>query len=191
MHFNLQAADSHSRGILWHETSHPDVSMAKDDYPNAHAMVLGALLGKGEKALVDTLCNPPFKPNELLYVGLQGLHDYQAQFLDRLGVNYKIQTDDFVSNKEIETFVKRFDHILVHLDIDVLDPKEFHSTYFANPELVGDGSGGGKMRLAELGKILQIINQNSSVVGMTIAEYLPFDEERLHKMFLSLDLLTK
>ena len=177
-------------GIIWID-AHPDVSMAKDDYPNAHAMVLGALLGKGEKALVDTLCNPPFKPNELLYVGLQGLHDYQAQFLDRLGVNYKIQTDDFVSNKEIETFVKRFDHILVHLDIDVLDPKEFHSTYFASPELVGDGSGGGKMPLAELGKILQIINQNSTVVGMTIAEYLPFDEERLHKMFLSLDLLTK
>ena len=83
-------------GIIWID-AHPDVSMAKDDYPNAHAMVLGALLGKGEKALVDTLCNPPFKPNELLYVGLQGLHDYQAQFLDRLGVNYKIQTDDFVA----------------------------------------------------------------------------------------------
>ena len=106
-------------------------------------------------------------------------------------MNYNIQTDDFVSNNEIETFVKRFDHILVHLDIDVLDPKEFHSTYFASPDLVGDGSGGGKMPLAELGKILQIINQNSTVVGMTIAEYLPFDEERLHKMFLSLDLFTK
>lgn len=30
-----------------------------------------------------------------------------------------------------------FDHILVHLDIDVLDPWLFHSTYFANPSLTG------------------------------------------------------
>ena len=130
-------------GIIWID-AHPDVSMPKDGYPNAHAMVLGALLGKGEKSMVEMLKNPPFKPDELLYVGLQGLHDYQAQFLDDLGVNYKIQTEKFLTGEEIATFTEKFDHILVHLDIDVLNPQYFHSTYFANPELVGDGSGGGK-----------------------------------------------
>ena len=176
--------------IIWID-AHPDVSMPKDGYPNAHAMVLGALLGKGEKCMVEMLKNPPFKPDELLYVGLQGLHDYQAQFLDDLGVNYKIQTENFVTGKEIETFAQKFDHILIHLDIDVLDPQYFHSTYFANPELVGDGSGGGRMRLDQLGQILQTISRSSDIVGFTVAEYLPFDEERLHKMFGSLELFTK
>ena len=81
--------------------------------------------------------------------------------------------------------------MLVHLDIDVLNPKIFHSTYFANPNLVGDGSGGGKMSLECLGHILQFINQNSNVVGFTIAEYLPFDEEQLSKMFRSLELFNR
>lgn len=177
-------------GIIWID-AHPDVSMAKDGYPNAHAMVLGALLGKGEKSMVEMLKNPPFKPNELLYVGLQGLHDYQAQFLDELGVNHKIQTEKFLTGEEIATFTEKFDHILVHLDIDVLNPQYFHSTYFANPELVGDGSGGGKMRPDQLSQILQTISRSSDIVGFTVAEYLPFDEERLSKMFGSLELFTK
>ena len=177
-------------GIIWID-AHPDVSMSKDGYPNAHAMVLAALLGQGEKDMVEMLSNPPFKPNELFYVGLQNLHDYQAEFLDRLGVDYKIQTEQFVTVKEIETFAQKFKHILVHLDIDVLDPQYFHSTYFANHELVGDGSGCGRMRMDLLAQILQAICHWTNVVGFTIAEYLPFDEEKLSKMFGSLELFTE
>lgn len=177
-------------GIIWID-AHPDISMSKDDYPNAHAMVLAALLGQGEKDMVEMLSNPPFKPNELFYVGLQNLHDYQAEFLDRLGVDYKIQTEQFVTVKEIETFAQKFKHILVHLDIDVLDPQYFHSTYFANHELVGDGSGCGRMRMDLLAQILQAICHSTNVVGFTIAEYLPFDEEKLSKMFGSLELFTE
>lgn len=177
-------------GIIWID-AHPDVSMVKDGYPNAHAMVLASLLGKGEKAMVEMLNNPAFKANELLYVGLQGLHNYQAEFLDKLGVDYKIQTEHFIDDEEIETFAKKFDHILVHLDIDVLNPQSFHSTYFANPELVGDGSGGGKMSMDELGRILQRIARSTNIVGLTVAEYLPFDEERLSKMFASIDLFNE
>ncbi len=70
----------------------------------------------------------------------------------------------------------------------MLDAKLFHSTYFANPELVGDGSGSGRMTMAELGDILQLIFNNSDVVGLTIAEYLPFDEHKLSQMFEGLDI---
>lgn len=176
-------------GILWLD-AHPDVSMPEDGYPNAHAMVLGALLGAGEPSMAGLMKNPAFKPDELLYVGLQGLHDYQAKFLDNLGVNYKVQTENFVSDDDIRAFVQKFDHVLVHLDIDVLDPQYFHSTYFANPNLVGDGSGGGRMTMDQLASILHLVATNSEIAGLTIAEYLPFDEERLHKLFGSLKLFT-
>ena len=151
-------------GIIWID-AHPDVSTVKDGYPNAHAMVLG--------------------------VGLQGLHDYQKKFLDKEGVRYKVQTDSFVSSEEIAEFVKRFDHILIHFDIDVLDEHFFHSTYFANPELSGDGSGGGKMKMDTLADILGQITSQADVVGFTIAEYLPFDEHRLHKMLSDIRLFTE
>lgn len=177
-------------GILWLD-AHPDVSKPENGYPNAHAMVLGSLLGAGEESLRSKLKNPAFKPDQLLYVGLQGLHDYQAEALDMLGVNYKVQTIDFVSDDEIKSFVSRFDHVLVHLDIDVLDPAYFHSTYFANPELVGDGSGGCCMTLEKLASILDLIAENASIEGLTVAEYLPFDEERLHKVFSKLRIFTE
>lgn len=177
-------------GIIWVD-AHPDVSMVKDQYPNAHAMVLGSLLGYGDASLSDLMKNRKFQADEILYVGLQGLHDYQEQFLKDMGVNYRVQTGDFVSEEEMRKFMDRFDHILVHLDIDVLDPTLFHSTYFANPELVGDGSGGGRMTMDKLTEVLHCITAYADVVGLTIAEYLPFDEEKLHKMFAGLDIFTK
>lgn len=169
-------------GIIWID-AHPDVSTVNDGYPNAHAMVLGSLLGYGAEKLASQMKNEKFKPDEVLYVGLQKIHDYQEKFLKDVGVKYKIQDKEFVSDKEIQEFMSRFDHILVHFDIDVLDEHFFHSTYFANSELVGDGSGGGKMKMEKLTEILQLITTKSNVVGFTIAEYLPFEEHKLHKMF--------
>ena len=177
-------------GIIWID-AHPDVSTVKDEYPQAHAMVLGSLLGHGASQLCAQMKNPIFKPDELLYVGLQPLHDYQEKFLKDVGVNFKIQDKEFLKDEEIMAFFKRFEHILIHLDIDVLDEHFFHSTYFANPNLVGDGAHGGKMKMEKLKEILKLITNNSNVVGFTIAEYLPFDEHNLHKMFSEIKLFTE
>lgn len=86
-------------GIIWID-AHPDVSMTKDQYPNAHAMVLGALMGHGEPALSELMKNEKFKADE----------------------------------------------------------------------------------------ILGCIMNTADVVGLTIAEYLPFDEHQLHKMFCGLSI---
>lgn len=161
-------------GIVWID-AHPDVSTPADGYPHAHAMVLGSLMGHGDKELSTLMKHPKFQADEILYVGLQGLHDYQERFLNESGVAYKVQTEDFISDEEIQSFLQRFDHILVHLDIDVLDPWLFHSTYFANPSLTGDGSSGGQMTMEQLSHMLHTITSQSDVVGLTIAEYLPFD----------------
>ena len=177
-------------GIIWID-AHPDVSTVADGYPNAHAMVLGSLMGYGDPALSDLMKSPKFRADQILYVGLQGLHDYQKKFLDEQNVAYKIQDEAFVTTNEIQKFASRFDHILVHLDIDVLDATRFHSTYFANPELVGDGSGGGRMSMEQLTKILHCITDHSDVVGFTIAEYLPFDEYKLYQMFAGLEIFGK
>ncbi len=177
-------------GVIWIDT-HPDVSTPQNGYPNAHAMVLASLMGNGDDSLTSLMKNKKFTAEQILYVGLQPIHAYQQQFLEQQGVRYKIQDKAFLSDDEIKTFTDKFDHILVHLDIDVLDEHFFHSTYFANPELKGDGSGGGKMTMERLTEILQLISRNADVVGFTIAEYLPFDEHKLHKMFKSIRLFNE
>ena len=176
-------------GIIWID-AHPDVSTVNDGYPNAHAMVLGSLLGHGASQLTAEIKNPLFKPEEIFYIGLQPLHSYQEKYLKDMGVDYKVQDKKFVTDSEISNFITHFDHILVHFDIDVLDEHFFHSTYFANPELVGDGAGGGKMTMKRLSEIMHVITENADVVGFTVAEYLPFDEHRLHKMLSEIEMFT-
>lgn len=177
-------------GILWID-AHPDVSTAKDGYPNAHAMVLGSLLGCGEPALSGLMENASFRADQILYVGLQGLHDYQEKFLRDLQVDFKVQTEAFVSDEEIGRFAKRFGRVLVHLDVDVLDASLFHDTYFADKELVGDGSGSGRMTFERLASVLKCIGEHSDVVGFTIAEYLPFSAQRLHELLRDVPLFTE
>ena len=168
-------------GIVWLD-AHPDVSAPQNKYPYAHAMVLGSLLGYGDSALSAQIQSAKVNADEILYVGLQELHDYQEAFLKENGVDYQVQTETILSDHKIKDFLQQFEHIVIHLDIDVLDAGRFHSTYFANKELVGDGSGSGKMTMERLSDILKLVTENSDVVGFTIAEYLPFDEYHLHKM---------
>ena len=49
----------------------------------------------------------------------------------------------------------------------------------------------GKMNMENLSGILKAITEDSDVVGFTIAEYLPFDEHRLHKMLSGIKLFTE
>jgi len=41
-----------------------------------------------------------------------------------------------------------------------------------------------------LSDILKCITENTDVVGFTIAEYLPFDEHQLHRMFADIKIFT-
>lgn len=175
-------------GIVWID-AHPDISCT-ENYHNAHAMVLRSLMGYGNNSFSEFMKNKPFAVEDVLYVGLQKLHTYQEKFLNDIGVDYKIQTDEFISNDKIKQFINHFKYLLIHLDIDVLDPNFFHSTYFANKDLVGDGSGSGRMTIEKLSTILNYITENKEVVGFTISEYLPFDEYKLHNMFKNINLFN-
>ena len=85
-------------GIIWID-AHPDISTVNDGYPNAHAMVLGSLLGYGAPQLSALMQNQTFRPDEILYIGLQGLHSYQRKFLNDVGVEYQVQENAFISDK--------------------------------------------------------------------------------------------
>ena len=150
-------------------------------------MVLGSLLGGGAPQLRQLMDHPAFNPADILYVGLQSLHDYQEQFLKKAGVPFKVQTDGILSPETISAFLKEHAQVLVHLDIDVLSPRVFPNTYFANPELVGDGSGG-IMEMAQLHRILALINREAQLCGLTIAEHLPFAEYQLQQTLKVLDI---
>lgn len=47
------------------------------------------------------------------------------------------------------------------------------------------------MKMEKLSEVLKLISDNSDIVGFTIAEYLPFDEHKLNKMFSKISLFTE
>ncbi len=176
--------------IVWID-AHPDVATTHGNYPYAHAFVLGSLLGEKDTGITHLMRNQKFLPHEILFVGLQTLFPDQEMFLKQRGVNFKVQDKEFLSQQEILEFTNQFEHILIHLDVDVLDASLFFSTYFANKDLIGDGSPGGKMQMDQLSQILGVIFKEADVVGLSITEYLPFDAYRLQNMLAEIDLLRE
>ena len=69
-------------------------------------MVLGTLLGQGDAGLRALMKNGAFEPQNLLYVGLQGLHDYQERYLNKLGVKFKIQDKNFIPTRRDSGFLR-------------------------------------------------------------------------------------
>ena len=72
---------------------------AKRWLPYGSCMVLGALLGNGDAELLSLVKNKKFRADEVLYVGLQGLHSYPRAFLDEAGVGYEVQSDNYLKRK--------------------------------------------------------------------------------------------
>lgn len=176
-------------GIIWIDT-HPDISTPKD-IPNEHAMVVSNLLGKGDSNL-SKLVESPIKTGQFLYVGLQEVLDSEKENLQNLNFNYKVQGSDIYNYKEIQRWINKnnFTKIAIHFDIDVLNPKEFYSTYVAEPGLKELPTEAGQMSLNQLNNILQNLSQNNEIVGLTIAEYMPWDAVSLNKSLSGLNIFS-
>ncbi|MDY0267178.1 MAG: arginase family protein [Methanimicrococcus sp.] len=174
-------------GVIWID-AHPDVS-TPNEYHHEHAMVLGNLLSAGDPKLSKKVKNP-FTSNQFLYVGLQKPLDFEEKLLKELNLNYIIQDKKSLNNKEIQKWIteNNFTKIAIHLDLDVLDPHLFRSLYFSEPGITEFPSEAGKMTLEELLAVLKGIFNENDVVGLTIAEFLPWDVINLKTILSELDI---
>lgn len=175
-------------GVIWIDT-HPDISTPKDFY-HEHAMVLGNLLQQGDPAFAKMVKNP-LSAQQILYVGLQKLLDYEYERMQQLGLNYQEQVKKILSLDDIQQWIAKnqFKYLAIHLDLDVLNPTEFRSLYFAEPNVTEFPAEAGKMTTKQLKTIMQGL-QNYPIVGLSIAEYLPWDAEYLQQLLHSLDIFS-
>ena len=163
-------------GVLWLD-SHPDVSTPQM-YDHVHAMVLGNLLGEGkdegEKEFAAEV-KMPIKADLIMYGGLQQTSTQEAKIINRLqlrkvGPGELAQTSqpvlDWIKEKKIR-------QLAIHLD--VLDPNLFRSLLFAKPEGLAIDSPSGTMTLAQIARVIKDVSQQTDVVGLAIAEHLPWD----------------
>ncbi|RJT51969.1 arginase family protein [Rahnella variigena] len=178
-------------GVLWID-SHPDVQTAKQ-YPNAHAHVLGALIGTGDKDLLAHVATR-LNPSKIMIAGIHDPLTYEAEYL----AHHNIATigpeqikDD---GKDVIEWIKKenIEYLAIHIDLDVLDPSLFRSVLFARPGRGEHDFGDvaeGKLTIENVLNLIAQANSKAQPVGLTIAEHLPWDMLNLKNMLSALPLI--
>lgn len=141
--------------------SHPDVATTEHS-SNLHEMVLGTLLGRGASQL-DDLVPVSVSPERVLYVGL------------------------------IEESLRDLDQdVRLHLDLDVLSPHSFYGLIPNEPgKNISDFPAAvGRMTLQQVVRIISDISDSVGIVGLSLAEYMPWDALQLRDAFEKMRIFT-
>lgn len=180
--------------VLWVDT-HPDI-MTPEQFDHAHAMVMGNLLGHGDAEFVQQVARP-IKAQNVLYAGLHDPTDWEAGEMRRRGVR-SVSPDELAtqgSQPVLDWFrATGAKHLAIHFDLDVLDPSAFRAVLFAQPDAPADAFEGvaqGELEIAQVVQLLHDVAQVADVVGLGIAEHLPWEALALKNMLEKLPLIGK
>lgn len=127
-----------------------------------------------------------------MYAGLKARQRHRKQqVLDCLQLHKVTAAELQTSNKPIVDWLQSNDikHLAIHLDLDVLDPRLFRSLLFAQPDGTVIDAAQGEMTLAQVGRIIRDVSAHTDVVGLAIAEHLPWDAINLHDFLDGLPIL--
>ena len=186
----LNARYSERLGVVWID-AHPDIS-TPDVFDNEHAMVVANLLHRGDPVF-NRLVDHPLVPEQVFYAGLQTPTQKEQDLLRRAGVEFAGHQRLSVPSMKEWSEHNGFDHVYLHLDIDVLGPTAFYATYLNNPKLgdIPENAAKGAAGLSGLFDFIRTIDRDCDVVGMTIAEYMPWSAEQLSSLMGSLRLFRQ
>lgn len=178
-------------GILWID-AHPDVATPKYRQ-TAHTMVLGNLLGLGDKEFSATVPFP-MAGRKVAFAGLTNTFPYEDEVISSSGA-YRFFVEKDTIGETISDWIRNenIDKLAIHLDIDVLDPQIFRSTMFARPDpsTAGPNPRRGLMSMPQLKAILAAATQSADVVGFGITEYMPWDAISLTEIMASLPIFQR
>jgi len=178
-------------GVLWIDT-HPDV-MTPEQFENAHAHVLGALMGNGDPDLTGAV-TLPLSAEKIMIAGIHHPSAYEADFIRQHGINTCSPAEVKSGAEAVISWMEsqNIEYLAIHLDLDVLDPAAFRSVLFARPGRNDNDFGGaaeGKLLISDVLSLTTQVAKKSPVVGLTIAEHLPWDAANLKSMLSQLPLL--
>ena len=180
-------------GVLWVD-AHPDI-MSAAEFPHAHAHVLGMLLGRGD---VDFTAEVEHKlePARVMIAGMSAWTPTEERILQDLGIRHTPAADIADNSQPIIDWIEAesIAHLAVHFDLDVLDPAHFSPLLFNRPDHAAgafDGIVQGTMRLEQVMRLLQDVSRACDVVGLGIAEFLPWDMLRLRDAMAGLPIMSR
>lgn len=167
--------------VVWID-SHPDVDTGETGYAGYHAMAVSALIGRGDRDVLDLL-PATVDPSRL---ALAGLHAWQPDAyanVDAWGLA-TFSPDDLrtTSGPLLEWLAAtRCSKIAVHFDVDTIDSNEM--VYGLGPEPGG-------LTGVQVRRLVADLNAHAEVVGLTIAEFIPRQVIHLQQLLRGFPLVT-
>lgn len=178
-------------GLLWID-AHPDVSTPAN-HDREHAMVLGNLLGHGDPIMSREVKNP-FNPAQVLLVGQDNFDSpMEVDTINSLGLKViKPQEVSENSNAVVNWLkISNISNLAVHLDLDVLNPKRFFSQLTNDPYTQEPyNTVKGQLDLRQIGRLFKDISASSNMAGLTIAEFMPWDDLHLQEFMKELKIFA-
>lgn len=140
--------------VLWFD-AHPDCYSTQTLQSGAfHGMVVRTLLGDGPAALTPERL---LRPAQVVLAGVRAGDASEREYIAENGIRV-------VGVEEIERVLDGLTGpVYVHIDLDVLDPKEFGSVCY--PEPVG----------VPAERLIDVVSRLDNVVGVGITEHAPVD----------------
>lgn len=168
--------------VIWID-SHPDITLPGDVYVGYHAMAVTALMGKGDAKIIGEL---PAKiaPQNILLVGIRNWERNEIKERQKAyGIAHLTPEDVSYGSNPVLEWLKgtRASKVVVHLDLDVLDPQEIIAAVGTDP----DG-----LQMSDVTRIINDVAHEKEVVGLTIAEHMPRTCIRLRTLLSHLPLLN-
>jgi len=177
--------------ILWLD-AHPDI-MTTLETKNAHAMVLGMLLGEGDGDFVKRVTKP-IKPEQVMYAGLYDMSPIERQRYDAWGLQMVTPNDLLDGSDKILNWLDKIDakHVAIHFDLDVINPAELRTLWFSRPHATPHDFRGipqGRMGIAEVVRLIHDVARHIDIVGLGITEFLPWDMAIMRDLLYQLPIL--
>lgn len=168
--------------MIWID-AHPDITLPDDKtYNGYHAMAVTAIMGKGEKGIIDEL-PATISSDKILFVGLRDWEREQIKARqNEYGIKHlgpdEIKKDSSNILEWLQTVnVKQ---VVIHLDLDVLDPAEIIPAVGVVPN---------GLKVNKVTKVINDIAEEYDIVGLTIAEPMPRIAIKLQNMLTQLPLM--
>ncbi len=167
--------------MIWID-AHPDITLPGDVYTGYHAMAVTACMGIGDKVIVSQL-PARIPPEKILFVGLRDWERDEIKARQQeYGIKHLSPEDVATDSSAVIDWLKKCkaSRVVVHFDMDVLDPAEI----IAAVGVVPDG-----MKVADVVRVINDIASEKELVGLTVAEPMPRIAIRLKSMLAQLPLL--
>ena len=177
----LAAKYSGDVAMVWID-AHPDITLPGDVYAGYHAMAVSACMGQGDPQIMATL-PAQLDPSRILLVGIRDWERDEIKVRQQqYGIKHLGPEEVSADSSAIVAWLNACgaSQVMVHFDLDVLDPAEISAAVGVVPNV---------LKLDTVVRVINDIAQTKELVGLTIAEPMPRTALRLQAMLQQLPLL--